>query len=175
MVPRVWIQPIIDSLLILRDVVHDCGQRQAMVNLYKCSISIITETLFAIQTQVTTQLYGTSTCLCNNNRVFSETAIFTFLTVDVCRSARACWPGSDQALVMHAKVARSRHSWIYYFLCFKFRFCLTTVSNIMTIVKWCSGVACIWCVSLDIGLILALKFTFLDIQLWFLCLLFVSN
>ena len=25
------------------------------------------------------------------------------------------------------------------------------------IVKWCSGIACNWCVSVDVGLILALK------------------
>ena len=40
----------------------------------------------------------------------------------------------------------------------KFPLCLTTVSNIMSvIVKWCSGVVCNWCVSLDIALILALE------------------
>ena len=34
---------------------------------------------------VTTKLYGTSTCGCNNNAVFSNKAIFTFPTVAVCR------------------------------------------------------------------------------------------
>ena len=42
----------------------------------------------------------------------SERAIVTFPTVDVCR---ARWPGSCQALVMHAKVARWRHCRIHYF------------------------------------------------------------
>ena len=79
--------------------------------------------------------------------------IFTFPTVDVCRERRA---DSVQAFVVHAKVARCQRCWINYFSCLKFRFCLTTVSNIMIIVNWCSGVACNWCVWLDNGLILAL-------------------
>ena len=79
--------------------------------------------------------------------------IFTFPTVDVCRER---WADSVQAFVVHAKVARCQHCWINYFSCLKFRFCLTTVSNIMIIVNWCSGVACNWCVWLDNGLILAL-------------------
>ena len=33
---------------------------------------------------VTTKLYGTSTCGCNNNTLFSKIAMSTFLTVDVC-------------------------------------------------------------------------------------------
>ena len=33
---------------------------------------------------VTTKLYGTSTCGCNINAIFSKRAILTFLTVDVC-------------------------------------------------------------------------------------------
>ena len=35
---------------------------------------------------VTTKLYGTSTCACNNNTIFSKRAILTSLTVDVCRA-----------------------------------------------------------------------------------------
>ena len=35
---------------------------------------------------VTTKLYGTSTCGCNNYAIFSKRAILTFLTVDVCRA-----------------------------------------------------------------------------------------
>ena len=34
---------------------------------------------------VTTKLHGTSTCGCNNNAIFSDIAIFTFLTGSVCR------------------------------------------------------------------------------------------
>ena len=33
---------------------------------------------------VTTKLYGTSTCGCTNNTIFSKRAILTFITVDVC-------------------------------------------------------------------------------------------
>ena len=53
---RVRIQLITDSLSIMRDVVHAWWQRQNKVNLYKCSISVITETQSAIQPQVTQQL-----------------------------------------------------------------------------------------------------------------------
>ena len=34
---------------------------------------------------VTTKLYGTYRCGCNNNGIFSDRAIFTFPTVTVCR------------------------------------------------------------------------------------------
>ena len=37
-------------------------------------------------TYVNTKLYGTSTCGCNNNTIFSKRAMLTFLTVDVCRA-----------------------------------------------------------------------------------------
>ena len=50
----VRIQPIRDSLPLMRDIDHACWQRQDfMVNLYKCSISVITKTQLAIQIQVT--------------------------------------------------------------------------------------------------------------------------
>ena len=39
----------------MHDVVHACWQRQEVLNLYKWSISVITETQFATQTQVTEQ------------------------------------------------------------------------------------------------------------------------
>ena len=58
----------------------------------------------------TTKLYGMSTCGCNKNTIFSERAIFAFPTVDICR---ARWPGSGQALVIHAKV----ETWLHYFSC----------------------------------------------------------
>ena len=35
---------------------------------------------------VTTKLYETSTCRCNNNTIFSKKTILTFLTVDICRA-----------------------------------------------------------------------------------------
>ena len=40
-----------ENLPLMNDVVHACWQRQETVNLY--SISVIMETQFAIQTQVT--------------------------------------------------------------------------------------------------------------------------
>ena len=45
---------------------------------------------------VTTKLYGTSACGCNNNTIFSKRAILTFLTVDVSAhvSLAAGRPGS---------------------------------------------------------------------------------
>ena len=49
----VQIKPIRDSLPVVCDVFHACSQWQ--VNLHKCSISFITETQFAIQTEVTLQ------------------------------------------------------------------------------------------------------------------------
>ena len=55
---------------------------------------------------VTTKLHGTSACGCNNNTIFSKTAILTFLTVDVCRARQ---PGGGLALIMHPKVAIWRY------------------------------------------------------------------
>ena len=40
---------------------------------------------------LTTKLYGTSTCGCNNNTIFSERTIFTFPTGVVCRAATLAW------------------------------------------------------------------------------------
>ena len=64
-------------------------------------------------------------------------------------------------------------------LCLKFRFCITTVSNIMVIiiVKWCSGIAYDWSASLYISYILALKCsvfcvgfcTLLDVCVFYVC------
>ena len=34
---------------------------------------------------VTTKLHGTSTCGCNNNAIFSDITIFTFVTGSICR------------------------------------------------------------------------------------------
>ena len=65
---------MIDKCVSSESVGHACWQQQYMVNLYNCSISVITETQFAIQTQVTqqTKLYGTYTCGCNNNTIFQK-------------------------------------------------------------------------------------------------------
>ena len=70
-----------------------------MVKLYKGSIFVITEAYFAIQSYVTTKLYETSTCRCNNNAMFSDSAIFTFPTVANLAAAKT-WRS------VGAKVAR---------------------------------------------------------------------
>ena len=95
---------------------------------------------------VTTKLYGTSTCGCNNNAIFSESTIFTFPTVDVCR---ARCPGSGETLVIHAKVERWQHYWIHYFSFSRFPFCVSTVSNIMIILQWCSA----YCLNCSLNII----------------------
>ena len=46
------------------------------------------------------------------------------------------------------------HCWIHYFASLKCRFCVKYHDYI---VKWCSGIVCNWCLSLDIALILALR------------------
>ena len=51
------------------------GKGQGMVKLYKGSIFVITETQFVM---IKTKLHGTSTCGCNNNAIFSGSAIFMF-------------------------------------------------------------------------------------------------
>ena len=65
-----------------RDVFQARLPWEEMVKLNKGSIFIITETQFAIQSQVmlTTKLHGTSTCRRNNNAIFSDRAIFRFPT-----------------------------------------------------------------------------------------------
>ena len=49
------------------------------------SCHLVETTLLPNSSYVTTKLCGTSTCGCNNNTIFSDRAILTFLTVDVCR------------------------------------------------------------------------------------------
>ena len=69
------------------------------VDLYKCSMLAITQTQFAIQPQVTKQ----PNCMERlhvDDTIFSERAIFTFPTVDVCR---ARWFGSGQNLVIQCQ------------------------------------------------------------------------
>ncbi len=97
---------------------------------------------------VTTKLYETSASGCNNNTIFQNDLFSRFLP-----STYVAW--QRRSLGDTAKVARCQHQWINHFSCLKFRFCVTTVSNI--IVKWCSGIACDWCASLDISSILALR------------------
>ena len=66
-----------------RDVFQARLPWEEMVKLNKGRIFIITETQFAIQSQVmyvTTKLHETSTCRRNNNAIFSDRAMFTFPT-----------------------------------------------------------------------------------------------
>ena len=87
---------------------------------------------------VTTKLYGTSTCGCNNNTIFSEGPISTFPTVDVCQ---AHWPGSGEALVIHCqggKMAALLNS-LFFVLNISF-LPKYRVKYDGYIVKWCSGI-----------------------------------
>ena len=96
-----------------RGVFHASLQRQSRVNLYKRIIIATTLTQFAIQTQVrpyvTTKMYVVSTCGCNNNTIFSEIAIFTFLTFDVEGSMPDILAPQRQRLGDAVKLARWRH------------------------------------------------------------------
>ena len=82
----------------------------------------------------------------------SETAIFKFPTVDVLR--QRCLAATVTGIVdlMHTKVVRWRRWWIHY-VSFLSNYCVKYCDYI--IVKWSSGVACNWCVSLDVALIMA--------------------
>ena len=82
------IQPIRNGKCarVMCDFLHARLPQQGMVKLYKGSIFVITEAQFATQSRyVTTKMYRTPTCGCNNNAIFSDRAIFTFPTVAVCR------------------------------------------------------------------------------------------
>ena len=52
------------------------------------------------------------------------------------------WPGSGQALMIHAKVERWRQCWIHYFFVLKVsilpKYCVNNYYHY--IVKWCSGI-----------------------------------
>ena len=92
-----------ESLPLKRDIVHPRWKWQKMVNSYKCSISVITETQFVIQTPVTqqpncTERLNVDAIIINT---FFQKQIFSHFLVEVCR---AHWPGSGQALVMHGKM-----------------------------------------------------------------------
>ena len=86
----------------------------------------------------TTKLHGTSTCRCNNNAIFSDRAIFTFPTVAVCQP-RGC-QSSEMAALLNSLSFAFTHSFLpkYRVKCYDY------------IIKWCSGIQCNWCVSMDI-------------------------
>ena len=99
-----------------------------MVILYKCSISVNTETKVAIQTQITLQPNCMELMHVDATKYdLTERYMFMFPTVDICRSR---WPGSGQTLEMYAEVARWRNCCIHCCSYLKCRFCLTTMSNI---------------------------------------------
>ena len=75
----------------------------------------------------TTKLYETSACGCNNNTIFQNVLFSRFLP-----SKYVAWQG--WSLGGDVKIAWWRNWWINNFSCLKFRFCVTTVSNIMIIV-----------------------------------------
>ena len=122
-----------------------------MVNLCKCSISLIMETQFAIQSQVTqqTKLFGRSTCGYNNNPVFLKEICSRFLASTYADTLARQRPRLGDAC-QSGKMASLLES-----LFFVFRISLLPnyrVNYYDYIVKWCSGIPCNWCVSLDIAL-----------------------
>ena len=95
--------------------------------------------LHANSSYVTTKLYGTSTCRCNNNTIFSERAIFTFPT-DVCWPR---WPGSGEALMIHAIVEKWQYCSVLNSLFSVFKISFLPKYRVKCydfIVKWCSGI-----------------------------------
>ena len=94
----------------MHDVVHACCQRQEMVQHFCHHGDTIGH---PNPSYVTTKLYGTSTCGCNNNTIFQKELL------------------SSIYLVLHAKLATVNtvefviNAKYYYY-----------------VVKWCSGVAC---------------------------------
>ena len=91
---------------------------------------------------VTTKLYGTSKCVCNNYTIFSERTIFTFPTVDIYVGLAATKP-------WWFKMAAQFNSLFFVFnISFLPKY---LVKYYDYIVKWCSGIQCNWCVSMDIA------------------------
>ena len=82
---------------------------------------------------VTTKLYETSACGCNNNTIFQNELFSLFLP-----STYVAW--QRRSLGDGAKVARWRHRWIRHFSCLNIRLCVTTVSNMYNckVVQWYS-------------------------------------
>ena len=153
-----WIEKIRDSFPLLCDIVHACYQRQEMVNLYKCSISVITETQFAIQSQVTQQPN------CTERLHVDSTIIQSFRKSYFHISHRRRMPGTLawQRPRLGDACQSGKMATLFNSLFFVFKISFLPnyrVKYYDYIVKWWSGVACKWCVSLDIGLGLALSAT----------------
>ena len=81
---------------------------------------------------VATKLYETLACGCNNNTIFQNELFLRFLP-----STYVAW--QRRSLSDAAKVARWWHRLIHHFSCLKFRFWVTTMSNI-TIILSCGAV-----------------------------------
>ena len=111
-----------------RDVFQARLQWQGMVMQYFCHHTICHPN----SSYVTTKLYETLACGCNNNTIFQNELFSRFLP-----STYVAW--QRRSLGDAAEVARW---WIYHFSCLKSRFCVTTMSNIMIIyckvVQWYS-------------------------------------
>ena len=101
---------------------------------------------------VTTKLYETLACECNNNMIFQNELFSRFLPTTYvawqhhqgfCESWKMATLMNSSFFVFKMSLRRNYRVKYYYF-----------------IVKWCSassGIACDWCASLDISSILALK------------------
>ena len=119
-----------------RDVFYARLQWQGKVNLYKRSIFVITHTIFhPTSSYVTTKLYETSACGCNNNTIFQKELFSRFPP-----STYVAW--QRRSLGDDAKVARWRHWWIQHFSCLKCRFCVLLPCQIFwlycEVVEWYS-------------------------------------
>ena len=121
-----------------RDVFQARLPWQEMVKLNKGSIFVITETKFAIQSQVMQQPNCTE-------RLHVDATIMRYFQTELFSSLLpSTYVGhvnlaAAKALAVHAKLERWQHCWIHYSSCLKVRFCVTTVSNIM-IILWSGAV-----------------------------------
>ena len=77
-----------------------------------------------------TKLYGSSTCGCNNNTIFQKELFSCFLTSTYARHVGLT---ADKPWRCMPKL-QDGNTDEFIFLCLKFRFCVTTVSNIVIIV-----------------------------------------
>ena len=94
---------------------------------------------------VTTKLYETSACVCNNNIIFQNELFSRFLPStyvawqrrslgDGCESRKMATPMNTLFFVFKISLLRNYHVKYYDY-----------------IVKWCSGITCDWSASLDIA------------------------
>ena len=108
------------------------------MNLYTCSISVITETRLHVDATIIRCFRTIQFHVSYRRRMPTTSAWHRSGLVDACQSAKM------------APVLNS-----LFFSCLKCRPFLTISSNSMlnNSVKWCSGIVCNWCVSLDFALI----------------------